>query len=376
MSRRINITITFSIEKNNSQQSIWFNGCNQHCVFLYQMLRQMPEVGRVWLAHGEPVNEYPRELMLEEFTADLAPLNDVIDQVDLLIEMALFVGEDHAKVVTRRGGKCIAYRVGNTYAITVESMLFNKHAWIPNPGKVAYSEIWFNPHYERTAQTLYEVIYRCPAKMLPHIWSSYFLEHSTNSSSRSPWGYKPNTRRSRRIGVFEPNVNVTKTSLLPLLASDVLYRRTPELIEHVYLTNTENLKDNATLAAIALGLDIVQDKKATFDPRFPLMQVLGPHAEVMLSHQWENALNYTYYEALHGGFPLVHNSPFLKHLGYYYEDFDVISAADALQRAIVEHDGQLKRYRADANGYLADIHPDSPACQEPYRERLRALFGL
>ncbi len=41
-----------------------------------------------------------------------------------------------------------------------------------------------------------------------------------------------------------------------------------------------------------------------------------------LCHQWENAQNYVYYEALHAGYPLIHNSHLLDDCGYRYHNFD------------------------------------------------------
>ena len=36
------------------------------------------------------------------------------------------------------------------------------------------------------------------------------------------------------------------------------------------------------------------------------------HPDILLSHQWNNALNYLYLEALYKNIPLVHNSDFLQ----------------------------------------------------------------
>lgn len=56
--------------------------------------------------------------------------------------------------------------------------------------------------------------------------------------------------------------------------------------------------------------------------------------DVLISHQWENELNYLYCEALYKGTPLVHNSPRLRDVGYYYDGFDIDAGAAQTVRAL------------------------------------------
>ena len=72
----------------------------------------------------------------------------------------------------------------------------------------------------------------------------------------------------------------------------------------------------------------------------------------MISHHWENGQNYLYYEALYGGYPLIHNSRFIQECGYFYPDFDNEAGADILKHAMQQHDENLPTYRAHANALL------------------------
>ena len=58
----------------------------------------------------------------------------------------------------------------------------------------------------------------------------------------------------------------------------------------------------------------------SFEQRFVSADFLTNHCDAVVTHHWENGLNYLYYEVLHGGYPLVHNSACLKDWGYYYPD--------------------------------------------------------
>jgi hypothetical protein len=50
--------------------------------------------------------------------------------------------------------------------------------------------------------------------------------------------------------------------------------------------------------------------------------MLGREVDAVITHQWENDLNYLYWDVLSLGYPLVHNSSRIKDAGYYYPDFD------------------------------------------------------
>ena len=82
-----------------------------------------------------------------------------------------------------------------------------------------------------------------------------------------------------------------------------------------------------------------------------------------------------YYEALYGGFPLVHNSPFLKDVGYYYEDFDIDDGVHALERAVFEHDNSIKNYQKKANAFLSTINPNNQIVIDEYDKEIRRLFS-
>ena len=374
--RRINVAITMSIGTDPTQ-SIWYNGANQHCVYLCQLLWQSPVVQNVWLTHNDGISNYPAGLMLGEFRDALRPLSQVIGETDLLIEMNSFIGPDHAGVVRRRSGKCVTYKFGNDYVITVEGISFGQRDWVPNPSRTQYDEVWTNPQHEHTCRGYFEALYHAPVWVLPHIWSPYFIDRALaqNPALKAKWGYS-NQGPAKRLALFEPNINVVKNVLIPMLAANEFYLRQPDLVKHVFMTNTVQLKENAPFKHIALGLKMVQDGKATADHRFPFIEFAAEHTDVVVSHQWENGLNYLFYDALQGGYPLVHNSPFLRDVGYYYRDFDVADAATAIGTAVQRHDQQITAYGASARAFLDGLSPSHADNVSAYTGRIAALFDL
>lgn len=372
---KINVAITMDI-RADAPQSIWYNGANKHCVYLYMLLKHSPLVGEVWLTHNDGIGSYSDGMMLGEFQQALRPLSAVIEHTDLLIEMNAFVHPTHVDVVRKRNGKCVSYRFGNDYVVAVETINFQGNQWMPNPFRVQFDELWTNPQHAHTCKSYFEAVYRAPVFVLPHIWSPYFVEKNLagNADLKARFGYR-NQGKAKRIAFFEPNLNVVKSSLIPMLAANECHVRRPDLVQHVYMTNTFDKKENVAFKHIALGLQMVQDGKATADHRGPFVEWAAHHTDIVVSHQWENGLNYLLYEALYGNYPLVHNSTFLRDVGYYYPEFDVFEAAAAIERAAETHDARLPEYAAASGAFLQTLDPANADNVSAHTDRIRVLFG-
>ena len=116
------------------------------------------------------------------------------------------------------------------------------------------------------------------------------------------------------------------------------------------------------------------DKVASVESRFNLADALGQEGGIIVSHHWENGLNYLYYETLYGGFPLVHNSPFLKDIGYYYDGFDIGDGVKALERAALHHDETRGEYDLKAKAFVNNVDPNYKYVIEAYDVEIRRLF--
>jgi hypothetical protein len=146
------------------------------------------------------------------------------------------------------------------------------------------------------------------------------------------------------------------------------------MIEHLWVYNTLQLKDKPAFIGFAQSLDVVRHGLASFEGRFPLFQVLPAQVDAVVAHHWENAQNYLYYEALHGGFPLVHNSHLLGDCGWRYHGFDCEEGGAALLRAFAQHDAELPRYRERARAFLARLDPEHEDNVRLYTEAIESLL--
>jgi hypothetical protein len=141
------------------------------------------------------------------------------------------------------------------------------------------------------------------------------------------------------------------------MVAELAWRQRPDLIEFVSVTNTAALRRNAEFVGVVKHLDLVRAHRAFFEDRFVTPDFLANHTDVVVSHQWENPLNYAYLEAAWLGYPLVHNAMLPDGLGWRYDGFDIEAGAARLIDALLEDragdDTWAARQRAAVQRYRA-----------------------
>lgn len=372
--RPLRVGVTLALR--DSTQSIWENGIFQNCVFLVQLFERSPAVGQsVVLVNRDRVEGVSSALMLREAGVGLMGLDEARQTLDVVVEMSAQLDDAWVDAFCRGGGRCIAMRVGNEYVIDVERALFAQ-----DPAGLCsrkhYDAVWTLGQYLESCSDYFAINTRAPVRELPHLWSPLFLRRGIEGlPAGCGFGYRPGRARWR-VCSFEPNVCMVKTSLVPLLACELAYRCNPHVLDTVRMCNTERLVAHRGFGDMVQGLDLVRDGVASFEARYPTYEFMAHFGDCVVSHQWENEQNYLYYELLHGGYPLVHNSVRLRGQGYYYEGFDCEAAARSLLRAFEQHDRRFDDYLASAQQWLRGLDPVHPANVASYtRELLRVTRG-
>ena len=172
-----------------------------------------------------------------------------------------------------------------------------------------------------------------------------------------------------RIAVFEPNISPIKTCLPPMLIADGAARLAPEAVGSLALYNTKHLAGRPTFDFALSNLSLSGMGRVELFERDYFARAMQANT-LVVSHQLECTQNYLYLDALHGGFPLVHNSPFFTEVGYYYPGDDLEEGARQVLRAWREHDSHLEEYRRRAAQALAATHPHTKANRDAYARRL------
>jgi len=375
--RKYRVAITFNLEPKNPD--IWSNGVSQNVIYLYQLLKASKLVEDVVMVSWGPKNLIvpPAGFLLDGLGIKFARFDDVKDKIDVMIEGSLMINFDKAVELKNRGVKLVNYKMGNDYIMDVEYVLFDKPSVRLFNG-VTYHAVWTFPHHENMCRSYFSIMYQADVRVVPLIWAPTFsdkLKKNLKQKHGLEFGYKPTGEQSKRIGFFEPNLNVVKTSFTPILICEQAYRTNPTALKHVYACNTVEKCKHPVMHNFIGRTRIVANNIMTVEARYQLPDFIARYVDVVLSHQWENGLNYAYFDALYGGYPFIHNSKFLpKGVGYYYEQFDAFDGAKVLLDVIANHDKKHEQYVKRANEYLDTLLPTNPINVHLYERELKRLF--
>jgi hypothetical protein len=369
------LRVGVSIYVRKGEQSLWENGIYQNCLFLVMLLLKAPNVGETYLVIGGGDGDTAdAQRFMADSPVPIIDMNAATEKLDVMIEMSAQLNREWAVNFRERGGKIVTMRVGNDYVIDIERMIFNKQHGLLIAG-TPYDEIWTLPEYERSCMHYFGTAMRAPVRLMQHLWSPAVIDRaSATLTNGETFGYKPG-REKWRLGIFEPNICMVKTSHIPMLLVDVAHRARPDLIELLRVYNTFHMKDHVTFVGFANSLDIVRHGLATFEGRFPVYQCLSSQVDAVVCHQWENGQNYLYYEALYGSYPLIHNSTFIEDCGYFYPRFDCEEGGLAVIQAFAQHDADLANYRDRARTFLRTLSPENENNVRAYNEALVNLYS-
>jgi hypothetical protein len=351
------------------------NGLRQNVLFLYRMFEASPNCRKVYLLnHGDAdPKEIPAGLGLPAHA--IFRTQEVFDQLDVVICVGAGMDRPTVQALKERGCRFICYKAGNGAVISLEAIVAR-----PVRGDAEryfdvdyFDAVWMTPQHIHTQRGWVKTLYRCPVFEVPHIWSPLFVDQRP-PEIQDRFGYRPGQRRWR-VGVMDPNITVMKTSHLPMLACEAAYRNDPAGFEAFYITNGLPHAEDPHFRSFALSLSSVKAGLMTFEPRFVSVDFLANHCDAVVTHQWENGLNYLYYEVLFGGYPLIHNSGFLRDYGYYYPDFDAGAGGRSLLLALRNHDRRLEQYREDVAGLITRIDPRARHNIALHEELLRACLA-
>ncbi|MDM0113023.1 DUF2827 domain-containing protein [Variovorax sp. J22R133] len=355
-------------------QNIWENGMGQNVLFLAQLLQRIPFVERVQLIDVGDQNALPPQVDIQALGLELVRAQAVTHTLDVVIEMAGALSPEWLLYFRACGGKAAYMCVGQPQVGLAEPIIFTDKATFARHDRC--DEVWLLPK-DDVFVPMMRTLHRCPVHVVPYIWSPQFLAQRVEELAKSNFrfGYEAGRQQAWRLAIFEPNISLVKNCLVPMLVCDEAYRAQPHQFASMQVLNTLHLKDHPTMLYLANSLELVRQHKAVFHGRHDFAGFMVQHADAVVAHQWQNAQNYSYLDALYGGYPLIHNSPWLRDAGYYYPDFDIAAGAAQLLHAVHEHDRQVDDYRARSQRVFEAVDPDSQSNIEGYAQRLLHLVG-
>jgi hypothetical protein len=194
-----------------------------------------------------------------------------------------------------------------------------------------------------------------PMFLIPHLWSPELLIQRKKDIDIN---YKQRKYNKIAIVILEPNLNPLKTAVLPLAVAENV--ATKLFLEKVYVSSIpSNDEAKAFLKNITVSIEVL--------PRIELEKIImkvytDDVLPIFVCHHINNPLNYLYYEILHLGFPLIHNSLMLDDCGYFYDTFE--NACLQVLVAFQTHSYNYVNYVSKVKKYLEQIDPTKSASQK------------
>jgi hypothetical protein len=348
---KLKIGITLSLKTTN--ESIWTNGIKLNVLNLVRLLKRSKKEYEVCILNTVKLDWSTKADYLKGI--DIYFFDEKFKEMDLIISMGAQVDEAHLKKFKeKQDKKVIGYKCGNNYVVTMENILFKE----PEKNTIyqyekEFDEIWYIPQQHETNYGFYRTLYRTNAIMVPFVWDNKFIVDGLfdiemgYKKGEYKKGYKYNSEKKEKvIGIMEPNINIVKFALIPTLIAEQSYRTRigKERIQELLITNSENISTNKEFLSIIETLDLYKEKKIFSEKRYQTSFILTQYIDVVISHQLLNPLNYLYLDIAYMGYPILHNAPLCKDLGYYYEGSNTIEASKKLNWILTEHDKNLEEY--------------------------------
>jgi hypothetical protein len=375
------IGITLGLKDN--KESIWTNGIKQNVLMLVHLLKNSKKNYEVTILNSMKVDFTERPSYLEGI--DIQYFNDKFMEMDLIICMGAQVFDYQLETFKKSGSnkKVVSYKCGNNYVIHMENILFKPSENKAHQYEKQYDEIWYVPQQHEVNSGLYKTLYRVNAIPVPFIWSEKFLFESVRDihkgfkagSYKKDWQYD-NTKEKKIIGIMEPNLNIVKFCLIPAMIAEESYR-TPigrKKIEKLRITNATEVSKHKEFMSIIQTFDLFKENKVSAESRYQTAYMLTQHLDILICHQLLNPLNYLYLDAAYLGYPVLHNAPMCKDLGYYYEGSDTVEASKLLNEVLMEHDADIDKYNQRNDKVLQRYHIDNENIIKTYDKLIENLF--
>ena len=364
------IKVGLSVGEVYLTSNIFENGAGQNAIFLYKLLSLSQLIKPCFVIDGViPETNWAEFGVSKE---DIISIENFDGEV--LIEVCAQLNKSSISRLTLAGTKIVKYEMGNKYVFNLEAMLSGRR-YMSNKDQLIFDEIWTTPQHVNTCKSYLKYEYNCEEfYVMPHIWAPTFVDYyfEKNNISKKDIGYSRSEKK--RISVFEPNINIVKSAIIPMIIIHNAYKIDRDKISEVYITNTSNIKSSEKFRVLANKI-IPEDKNiVSFESRYAFPHFAQNYTDIVLSHQWENGLNYLYFDALYLGYPLVHNSGFMVDCGYYYPEFDADVGAEVLLRAIRDHDSNIEEYNSKSAKKLWDHRIDNPSNIKAYEDRILKIL--
>lgn len=335
------VGITISLHQN----SIWASGVNQNAIYLALLLKKGGHtVTLITTDHTDTGSAKQIIEVCDEYNLKYCNLaNGINNYFNVIIDIGFWLPNSSANAFKVKNPKLkiVQYNCGNNFLIETEHILFGHYEKRPDDFRsskyedqpVTADQIWIIPQMENTCKSWYMFMGKTKnATVVPFIWEPITTELYCKNNDLGEYVRRPITR----IATMEANISVMKHFLPTLVTVEELINRGVNIQKHLIM-GADHLMKGERINQILRDKKLLTQGKISFNPRIPTQEMIHKHCDLILSWQWENNLNYLYFDAAWMGAPVVHNANLCPDLGYYYEGFQMYEAADVVEKAMEVH---------------------------------------
>ena len=386
----MNIGITISLLEEN--ESLWTNGIKLNAIYLQKTLTELGYNVYLLNVGGDVQSPYHGKVVWDE---KMFPIYNYVEkekETDLLIMLgATFPDTDILKFKANdKRKKVIKYICGNNYFNDALSSMFR-----PEASETGYNqeldEVWFVPQQDVLNREYYRILHNVPAdkvRPVPFVWDPIFLDaisakYTTLDTEPAeanivlPIYIPGKSNKEKQLICFEPNMDISKFHMINLLIAEDYMRMGGEFKKLNIMCGKEIIKNNYYISVIKNTRIFNADPiKLNYLPRLVAVDAFAQLTDVVLAHQHQNPLNYSYLDALYLQFPLVHNASMLKDAGYYYEGNSIGSGARQLKQAMDNHDNNIEEYNERSQSVLTRYTAYNEEMLETYQMLIENTMGI
>ena len=355
-------------------ESLWVNGIKLNAAMLYFLINEVDGYEAIIVDTSDKIQDTTSIEFWDTKKIKTHKFSKVFKKLDVLIELGTSFTDNIIEHYKKQGlnAKIVKYHCGNNYVIEMERIIFQDENSPGPTWSTHQDQTWYVPQQHKHNHHYYSITSRGMAIPVPFVWDPYFLDLEKKKYEGAAVEYQPGDSL-KRILSFEPNNNVVKYSMPLIMIAEEALRNGANFDSYTVCSGQKMFKNNGFRESLK-NLDIYKQGKIKYLGRWPIVHILTANTDVVISHQWDNPLNYLYLDVMYFGYPLIHNADMVQDGGYYYKDFQMKDGAAQLKLALETHDNNLEQYRLKNAPVLNRYTKENKEIVDTYRKLLDNLF--